>query len=159
MRFTEEEVATILSRRKKQPTPENKSKTDRSKRIFQGKYIPTEDEECYVLVEWLELNKFLFSHLAQSTYTGFKTQKHNSKMGVRRGVPDYLIIIPYWYTKSHNNTLLFAEIKAKKKEWTHNSEEQIEWEKEINACNNVNTLAKLFYGADEAIDFIHSLKK
>lgn len=111
-------------------------------------------KECQRLATWLDLHRIKFSHLAQSTYAqqafgqknwGIITR--NKQLGVRKGVPDYIIILPA-------RCLLFIEMKAAKGvvSW-----EQRDWIKELNDCRGV--VAVVCYSADEAIDLIKKLRE
>jgi len=116
-------------------------------------YLPTEDEESCALAEYLELKKYKFTHIPNETYTpSFKTKAKNKKMGVSRGVPDYMIIIDGDSGKSY---LVFIELKRKKK--YKKSEEQKEWIKALNKVDNVQ--GYFACGADEAIEIIERIKK
>ena len=105
--------------------------------------------ECQRLVTWLDLHRIKFSHLAQSTFTGnnWGVITRNRQLGVRKGVPDYIIILPA-------RCLLFIEMKKAKGtvSW-----EQREWIKELNDCRGV--VAAVCYSADEAIEIIKKLRE
>lgn len=68
-----------------------------------------EDELTMQVVEYLELLQMqgkvvLFSHIPQETYTkSWATKRKNTKMGVRSGVPDMLILF--------EDKVLFLELK------------------------------------------------
>jgi hypothetical protein len=109
--------------------------------------ILTEYQEQCLLVQYLELKGFLFSKLAQETYTKSWGVKMKNKMsGVRPGVPDMLIILP---TKK----LLFIEMKRSVGGRT--SPEQIKWIKELNDCTGV--IAVEAHGFEEAKKFVDRL--
>jgi hypothetical protein len=84
---------------------------------------PTEHEEAVLLTEYLTLfqNKGeveLFSHIPNETFTkNWGTKTKNKQEGVRKGVPDYIIV-----TKEK---VIFIELKRIKGSST--SPEQIEW--------------------------------
>lgn len=113
---------------------------------------PTEKEEYPAIAEYLDLMKFVYTHTAQSTFTSFKQINALKKAGVRKGLPDYIIILPYWYVKHHTNIILFAEIKRRNGVPSDTSPEQKEWITQLNMVEGV--LAKVFYGSSELIDFI-----
>jgi len=110
---------------------------------------PTEYDECLVLVEWLDKQKnlgnvLLFSHIPNETYTtSWKQKAKNKNSGVRRGVPDYIIVMATGY-------ILFVEMKRISGSTT--APEQKEWIKAINLCDNCE--AKICKGSSEAIKFI-----
>ena len=107
--------------------------------------IPLEQDECIILVEWLELlgDEILeFSHTAQETYTKSWRQKtKNKKMGVRPGVPDYIVV-----TKK---AVLFIEMKRKK--GGRVTEAQERW---LEAIHKAGGEARICYGFDDAKKFI-----
>ena len=106
---------------------------------------PTEYQEQCALVDWLELKKYRFSHIAQSTYTqSYKQRAMNTKSGVRRGVPDMMVI--------KGDKLIFIELKRSKKSLSRVSKEQKEWVQELDRIPNV--IATVAYGAEDAINFI-----
>ena len=130
--------------------------------------VPSEDNECMALANYLRLKGLRFSHIAQETPAGsyqfgawkpaYKTLKRNKEMGVNQGVPDYIVMIerqPTEMTGRRNNILLFIEMK---KEIGGNvSKEQSEW---INALNKVFGIAAVVCcGFDEARAFIDSYVK
>lgn len=110
---------------------------------------PYEDEECKVLVQYLELlqkqgHDILFSHIAQETYTkSWKQKNRNKAVGVRPGLPDYVIII--------NECLIFLEMKRKKGGTL--SKAQKLW---FLALRNTGASVYVAKGFDEAKDLIDS---
>lgn len=101
-----------------------------------------------MVAEYLELLKrqgkvLLYAHIPQETYTtSWAVKVKNTKMGVRRGVPDYLIVTP---TK-----VLFLELKRKKGGVV--SLEQLEWLDKLNAKTTSTGVAKGFDEAQAWID-------
>lgn len=73
---------------------------------------PLEDNECIAFVQYLEIlqnqgHDILFTHIANETYTkSWKQKNRNKAVGVRAGLPDYVIII--------NGCLMFLEMKRQK---------------------------------------------
>ncbi len=109
--------------------------------------ILTEYQEQCLLVQYLELKGYLFSKLAQETFTrSWGTKMKNKMSGVRPGVPDMLIILP-------NKKLLFIEMKRSVGGRT--SPEQIKWIQELNECKGV--IAVEAHGFEEAKKFVHQL--
>lgn len=100
---------------------------------------PLEASECYTLVEYLNLKKIKFTHIPQETFTkSWGVKMKNKRMGVKKGVPDYIICLP--------KILLFIEMKRVK--GSSVSEEQLEWQKELSKYDNVKSF--IAYGFDEA---------
>jgi hypothetical protein len=114
----------------------------------------TEYEEQKLLVEYLEANNIKFSKIAQETFTRSFGQKMKNKMsGLRRGLPDLLIVLPAEKTYSHNNILVFIEMKRKK--GGHTSPEQQEWIELLNRING-KVFAFVAKGYEEAKKVIES---
>lgn len=112
--------------------------------------IPTEDQECYLLVAYLERMKKqgkirLFTHVANENNIrgGARVGARNKAKGVRKGFPDYIVITP--------NDIFFLEMKRTKGGVV--SPEQQEW---IDALNSLGLSAKVCRGYDEAKEFIES---
>lgn len=108
---------------------------------------PLEDAECKAFVQYLEVlqsqgHDIIFSHMANETFTkSWKTKNRNKAMGVRSGLPDYIIII--------NGLVVWLEMKrrtggvisATQKEWIERLEQ---------AGQNVHVAR----GLDEAMEVI-----
>lgn len=106
--------------------------------------IPTEKQECEVLVQYLRVRGHKFTHIANETGSGRTSQMigiRNKRSGVSKGFPDYLIIV-------NGN---FIAIEMKRIKGSAVSQEQKEW---IEALNNAGVEARICKGADEAIKFI-----
>lgn len=69
----------------------------------------SEASEQIKLVWWLEnIKRYKFTAIVNETYTPFHSQKlKNAKMGLRKGLPDLLIIVP----TAKRNLLVFMEMK------------------------------------------------
>ncbi len=106
--------------------------------------IPTEAEEGRLLVTYLRLKGYKFTHVANETGSGAGARfqgMRNKRQGTSKGFPDYLVIA--------NNRLLAIELKRVK--GGRATPEQKEW---LEHLNNVGVPAKVCHGADEAIEFI-----
>lgn len=105
--------------------------------------IPTETQDQIALVKYLELLKaqgkiLLFSHVPQETYTkSWGVKMMNKKKGVRKGVPDLIIIT--------DTTVLFLELKRLK--GGSISPEQKQWNTHL---HNKQTQAHIAKGFDQA---------
>lgn len=114
---------------------------------------PLERHEQAQFVEWLDMNSLLFSATAQSTYTTSWNQKRLNKItGLRKGVPDLLVIIPKENSRDGTSKCLFIEMKRSKGGVV--SPEQRIW---VDAINNINTDTVVAYvckGAGEAINTV-----
>lgn len=130
--------------------------------------IPSEDNECMALSQYLRLKGLRFSHIAQETpmvsyrsgvrTPNWKTIRRTKAIGVNKGVPDYIVVIERKATEMagpRNNILIFIEMKRKKKGIV--SPEQAEW---INALNKVfGVVAVVCRGFDEAKNVIDAYVK
>lgn len=108
-------------------------------------YIPTEQEEQELLVEWLEYKHIKFSALPLDTYTEhWAVRNKNKRIGVRPGVPDLMIVLP-------SKKLIFCEMKRSK--GGRVSQFQKEWLKSLNDCKGVKAfVAEGFGGAKKIIE-------
>jgi hypothetical protein len=101
-------------------------------------FAPSEDYECQVFVRWLDSKKLKFSHLPLETPCTAIQSARLKKMGVRKGVPDYLIVV--------GSKLVFVEMK---KVGGRVSPEQVAWLKTLATVGGVYTY--VCYGAEDAI--------
>lgn len=124
--------------------------------MISSQLIAKERDEQIAFVEWLELKNLKFTATAHSTYTPYKKQLVNNwLMGLRRGFPDMIVIIPKEKSVDGTARLLFLEMKRKKK--YDIKEEQVKWIECLNHVDNVH--AKIVFGADQAIEMVsHFLK-
>ena len=106
--------------------------------------IPTEEQDQIALVEYLELQNIKFSSVPNSTYTkSFNQKRKNTANGLRKGLPDLLLII--------KNRLVFIEMKRLKGGVI--GKEQKEWNEELNKCTGVKAfICKGFEEAKEVVD-------
>lgn len=120
--------------------------------------VPLEDAEQATFVQWLELNGLLFSATAQSTWTTSWNQKRkNYQTGLRKGVPDLIVIIPAEKSADDKPYLLFIEMKRTKGSVV--SPEQKVWIEAINSILAEDVAAFVAYGADEAIRIVEPYLK
>lgn len=107
---------------------------------------PTEDQECEAFVQWLELRRLRFGHIPQETYTkSWRVKMRNKRMGVRSGLPDYLIVIE----RPNGRRLLFIEMKRKRSSPSNVSPAQREWIADLGLVPGVT--AVVCKGYDEAV--------
>jgi hypothetical protein len=110
-----------------------------------------EYHECVAFAEWLDLMRLPFSHIANETFTPhLGVRMKNKCMGVRRGLPDYVI----WHPKG---LLVFVEMKAKGAPPSAVKPEQRDWIDRLNAVKGVK--AGVCRGFDEAVKFIMNAVK
>lgn len=113
---------------------------------------PLERVEQARFVDWLELQGLLFSATAQSTYTTSWNQKRlNHTTGLRKGVPDMLVIIPPERAVDGLGRVIFCEMKRQRSGVV--SPEQRQWIAALNAVGGTVD-AFIAHGADEAIEEI-----
>lgn len=109
-------------------------------------FFADEYQEATTFADWLRIKRFKFTHIANETYTTSQKQKaRNMRMGVSRGVPDFMIIV--------NNAIVFVEMKRRKDSKT--SSEQKEWIRCLNQVDHVD--AKVCRGCDEAIRYVENI--
>ena len=108
---------------------------------------PTEEQEQIFFVKWLEKQGLKFTAVPHSTWTpSYAQMNKNKRMGVRKGFPDILILIP-------EKGIVCVELKRKKSGKV--SPEQKFWITEINKIPCAE--ARVCYGADQAIAFIQEI--
>lgn len=109
--------------------------------------IPTEHMEGMVLTKYLDLlvslgKVVVFTHTPQETFTkSWGIKMRNKQAGVRKGIPDYLIVTP--------KKILFIELKRVK--GGHVKPDQKIW---IEALNTAGATASVCKGFDEAKKFL-----
>ena len=118
--------------------------------------VPLEKHEQATFVQWLELQGLLFSATAQSTYTKCWNQKRlNHMTGLRKGVPDMIVVIPPERDNRGIGCVLFIEMKRQKGGVV--SPEQKKWIAELDMIDNVG--AFVCYGAEHAIETVSAFLK
>ncbi len=117
---------------------------------------PLEEVEQANFVDWLELQGLKFSATAQSTYTTSYNQKRkNHRTGLRKGVPDMIVLIAPEQSKDGEGYCIFIELKRLKGGKV--SPEQQSW---LDALNQTPVHAYLAQGCDAAIKIVeHYLKE
>ena len=120
------------------------------KKVMEHRILPTETEDCIAFAEWLELHpKIRFSHIPMSTYTTSKKVKGRIwAMGVRPGVPDYLLII--------GGRVMFIEMKRVGSTASAVSDHQRAWLKDLAAAGVTAVVCR---GYDEAVSAVKKLMK
>jgi hypothetical protein len=122
---------------------------------------PLEAEEQATLVKWLEIKRWKFTSLAQSTFAGHKQGKRwvrhhgtngkNAATGVRPGFPDLCVLVP---CGNYKFVAVFVEMKRRKGVWSDVADEQRAWIASLNASG---CLAAPCFGAADAIDFLSAI--
>ncbi len=109
----------------------------------------TEAEEAKVLVAYMRIKGYMFTHVPSETGSSMEARRRAIRMkqqGTTRGFPDYIVLA--------HGKLLFIELKRVRGGRT--SPEQLEWIDAINACGGVAAVCK---GAQAAIEFIEGSKE
>lgn len=115
--------------------------------------VPLEDEEQIEFVQWLELVGLRFTSIPNSTYTKSWSQKsHNTAMGLRRGFPDLVVVIPPHRSKDGLGHLLCPEMK--RRQGGTLSAEQKGWISALNALGSANIEARECKGCQKAKEFV-----
>lgn len=111
---------------------------------------PLENIEAEALANWLRFNNYRFTHIANESglppKVAMKASARKKRMWVSPWVPDFMILLK-------RNSLLFIELKRKKKSLSKVSQYQLEWIQALNEVTNVE--AVVCYGSDEAIKLIN----
>lgn len=115
------------------------------RKMVQRERKQPEYEESKILVKYCDANNITIAHIPNETWTpSYKQRAINTAMGVKPGVPDYMIIV--------NGNLIFIELKRPGKPKASVSKHQKQWIKQLNQCIGVK--AFVCYGAEEAIEII-----
>lgn len=118
----------------------------------------SENTESENLANWLRINNYMFTHIANESWLPPKVAMlsalRKKRMWLSPWFPDFCIILKRW-------SLLFIELKkqrTKKKNWEFKalstdwisiSEEQKQWCDKLNEIPNVQ--ADIYYWAEESI--------
>lgn len=114
---------------------------------------PIEDLECYAFADWLSHTGLLYSHIANGQWQpSLKQRIKYSRIGVRRGFPDYVVVIPK--ERSTTSRALLLAIEMKRTKGGKIEPEQIEWQQAINQVEDCQ--AFVCYGCDQAISTVSS---
>lgn len=119
---------------------------------------PLEDDEQIRVVQWLELKKLKFTAVPNSTYTtSWKQKEHNNALGLRKGFPDLIILIPPNRSRDSLGHLLAPEMKRQRTFKV--SEDQKGWIKALNGLESDNIESVIAHGADELIEWVEGFLK
>lgn len=119
---------------------------------------PLEDVEAETLARWLFVNMIEegkgswileFTHAPNETRTPYKSVRAKLKrMWVRKGVPDYEILI-----QNSENAVIAVRVELKRKKKSSTSDEQKRW---IHYLNKAWIPSRVCKGHEEAVSFISS---
>jgi len=116
--------------------------------------IPTEYDECCLLVMYLKLKKIRHTHIHNEMYTkSWKQKLKAKKLGVSSGVPDYLIFASKEQTKSGKPEIIFIEMKRTKGGTT--SKNQKEWLELLSSHSALHV--KVCKGYNDAREYIETI--
>lgn len=108
--------------------------------------IPSEAQEHRLLVAYLRVRGFKFTHVANETGTANKwIGVRNKQNGVSPGFPDFLVII--------DNHLCVIELKRQKN--SRPTSEQLIWLNALESCGIPSRVSK---GFEAARDFIEEME-
>jgi len=119
-----------------------------------------EDYESILFSKWLSVRGIWHTHIANERSTSIAHGAKLKRMGVSRGVPDYMIIVNAKQSKINKASLVFIELKRKRKILKSGNKsktnlltkEQKDWINKLNEVKNIN--AYVCYGGDSAIELI-----
>lgn len=116
--------------------------------------VPTEDDEQYTFVEWLDLVGLRYTSIPNHTYNPWKSQQNkNRRLGLRKGFPDMIVLINPHRSKDGEGHLLAIEMKRKKGGKV--DPEQAKWLGALTGLESPNIHATVAKGADQAIEFVN----
>lgn len=111
--------------------------------------MKNEEIETQILARWLDYHNYKYSHIANEIwiwwYVWMRVWSKKKKMGVKKWLPDFLIILKRW-------SLLFIELKAENIKYKRVPKEQKERINEFNRIANIQ--AWVCFWAEQAIDYI-----
>lgn len=112
---------------------------------------PKEDHECISFANYLCFLGLKFAHIANERNTSIQHAMKLKAMGVSKGFPDYLVLIPAERSKLNKTIMLFIEMKRTVGGST--SKEQKDWLDALNCVENVQGfVCKGFLAAKEIIE-------
>lgn len=118
---------------------------------------PTEAAEGAVVSAWLKIHRVLFCHVPNEGKRSIATARFLQAQGMVRGVPDYLIFT----TPPNAPSVRGVAIELKRCIFKYRkggglTEHQVGFLEDLND-KSCDWLAKVCYGADEAITFLEEL--
>ena len=117
---------------------------------------PYEEDEQIKLAQYLDMKNYCWCHVPNEGKHKVQYYAKQTRMGVKSGVPDILIFNSCKESNSkHFNAYKGIAIELKRKKGGRVSKEQKEW---LNKLDNRGWLTRVCKGADEAIDWLESLK-
>jgi len=120
--------------------------------------IPTEENEQVYLCHWLDLKGLKYTAIPNSTFSkSWSVKNRNTRMGVRRGFPDLIVLIPP--ERAVDGTGRFLAIELKRTKGGTISKEQREWIDAINGVRVPGLWAAVCAGADAAMEMVDSCMK
>lgn len=114
----------------------------------------SEDDICMAIIEWAQYHPILtdyLSHIANERKTKVQYHVKLKKMGVRKGISDFLLAYPNG--KYHG---LWIEVKTLPKRLSKLKEEQKLW---LNRMNKIGYCAVATFGFDETKETINNYLK
>lgn len=112
----------------------------------------TEEQECFVFVQWCRLNNIRLAHIANESRSGSKSAMIRGaklkRMGQSKGYWDYQVFVP----QNEDKTKMII-IEMKREKGGSVSPEQKEWGE---VYKSAGIPCKICKGAYEAIDFVKS---
>ena len=119
---------------------------------------PLEDEECFKLHQWLQLNNIPHAHIANESGSGTRNAMIRGakmkRMGQSKGVWDYEIFVPIRGITGRVDCYEQVKIEMKRVRGGSVSPEQKAWGKIYELAG---IRCKICRGADEAIRFIDEI--
>lgn len=109
-----------------------------------------EEGECIRFAQWLDMNQLLYTHVGHGNKLHKSTANKLKAMGLKPGVPDYLIFEPVRLSKHY----VGLAIEMKRVEGGRTSEHQKKWLEDL---RSKGWYVMVCNGADEAIELVKEL--
>lgn len=123
-------------------------------------FVPLEDDECIVFVDWLKANKIPAAHIANESKSSSKNAMIRGaklkRMGQAKGVWDYEVFVPIKGITGAVDCYQQLKIEMKRRKGGTVSPEQKQWKKIYEMAGIPCRVCK---GAEEAIAFVNEYLK
>jgi hypothetical protein len=119
-----------------------------------GKPIFSEDIEHIIVAQWLTINGVFFCHVPNEGKRSWATGKKLKRMGMRKGVVDFLIFDPPPREARMHHAPIGTVMELKALDGKKPTDEQIDFMTEMERRGYA---IGCFYGSDAAIKWLESL--
>lgn len=117
--------------------------------------VPYEEEEQIVVARWLDLHKVCWFHPANEGMHKVQYRKKQRQMGLKAGVPDFLIFTPPPRSDIGRGYHVGTAIELKRRDRTNKpTRAQLRW---LRRLRDLGWYAAVCYGSGEAIELLEEL--